>query len=140
MSNEFLLQPKSSLFTLVKDSRVWAGAVGAIAENIVEKLIFTNARQAFGFSREVSGTVIVVAPGYENANVSVTANRPDLIANRQFARFALMALSVYGIKAVADMPGDNGANAQYFLFGMATTAAAHIAQDLIPGLNMPARK
>lgn len=132
-TGELLAKPNTSFLEILKDSRVWSSAIGAIAENALERAVFMWKRDLFGFAKETANGVIFTKT---NAATDVT-NVDNFKLNRQLFRLITIGVNVYGIQWGGKLK--NG-ELQYGLFGSAVTAAAHVAQDLFPSLALPARK
>jgi hypothetical protein len=128
-TGQLLAKPDQSFVEILKDARVWSSAIGALAENALERAAFMARREDFGYATEKGGSVVFTdAKGVANSKYAL---------NRHLFRLAAIATCVYGITWAAK--AKNG-ELQYGLFGAAVTAAAHTVQDLFPVLAVPARK
>lgn len=127
--NDLLLKPSESFLDLAKDARVWSTAVGVVVESMVENYVFNMWRPMFGFKTDGANGVPVFV---DKAKKPL----PAAMQNRQLFRLITVLVNLYLIKLASRFSGE----AQYALLGSASTAAAHIVQDLFPALAMPVRK
>jgi hypothetical protein len=127
--DDLLLKPSESFMDLAKDARVWSTAVGVVVESMVENYVFNMWRATFGFKTDGANGVPVFV---DKAKKPL----PAAMQNRQLFRVVTILVNLYLIKLASRFSGE----AQYALLGSASTAAAHITQDLFPGLVSPVRK
>jgi hypothetical protein len=125
---DLLLKPSESFMDLAKDGRVWSTGLGVVVESALENYVFNMFRDKFGFKSEVNGAFVFLNK----------AKKPDpmLGTNRQLFRLITILTNLYLIKLASKYSGE----AQYALLGSASTSAAHIVQDIFPGLVTPVRK
>ena len=126
---DLLLKPSESFLDLAKDPRVWSTAVGVVLESMAENYVFNTWRATFGFK----------TGGANGSPVFVDEKKkplPAAMQNRQLFRLVTILVNLYLIKLASRFSGE----AQYALLGSASTAAAHIAQDIFPALLQPVRK
>ena len=140
MEGDYLSKPDGNVLGFMQDQRVWAAAAGAISENLLEKQLFTSLRDNFGLARDVSGQRIYVKKDDEKKVATVAMNTPQFGINRQASRAATVVAAVAAIEYTKSQNRSFAVPFQYAMLGVATTALAHIFQDLFPALGMPARQ
>lgn len=139
MENDYLSKPDGNVLGFLQDQRVWSAAAGAIAENLVEKQLFTSMRQNFGVARDVNGQRIFVDVANEKKTATLAMNNPSFQTNRHASRVATVIAAVAAIEYTKSQNRSFVVPFQYAMLGAATTALAHIFQDLFPALGMPQR-
>ncbi len=118
----------------LKNPALWAASAGILTEAFLEKTLWTQRRDLFGYAVERAGQTIYLSEEEWRQGTATVSNQGIRI-KRQAARAALLLLGIGGAYYLKRRPEALARIAQGALLGVSATAAAHAAQELVPALN-----